>query len=629
MIGDTRTNGSGDLTVSGQPVDVPGQLRIGAQPGGYKAASALSTSASATIADAPTINAGGSSNAAMVGMPTLQGASSGSVNAELTITDAGAINLHRFFNGGMLAGFPRFDVENPMWDFYIGDNYADSQVSSNAATAIDGATSVYFDEELFSAYIAPAGGLPAADLVTTSSLSIENVTGTTEIGEDFIVGMTAGGSEDGAGFAGSASATGTLVLNELNTVVVGEDLTLGKSESPFNLSGINTASGTATITNITTLDIDSDLKSARVESTRGDFSGEINVFGDTTVSGVQTMLLGADLEVSRLTHDPTGDENATGVINSTGVAVISDVTTLDIDDDVEVGKVLGNTDDSDEFVAQATANSTGTLTLRDIPTLLIGTDTSFGEVDIGVIALAEAIPGSNETTATAQGTAIMANVNAEVADIVRVGVIDIDSSFDSDGYTPATNTTANAFGTLTLQGSSLTAPDIQVGVVAPGHQGNATGSLELNPSFISTDNLVIGEGGRIVLNVDGLTRASADNLDNEGLHSAIDATNVTLAGEVVINVNFAPPGGGPYKLNFLNAENITIDPSASVRIVGLPPFVTASAPAVVSSATAGRSDYQVTLTSTATGIPTLGAWQLALLALVVGGLGARLQRNKR
>ncbi|AQA19438.1 hypothetical protein BST95_15550 [Halioglobus japonicus] len=204
----------------------------------------------------------------------------------------------------------------------------------------------------------------------------------------------------------------------------------------------------------------------------------------------------SDIEVSRASSFSNGGENATGTINSNDIARLSDVSVLDIGDDVEVGKIYGKTNDSDDTIAQTIINSIGTLLLTDIPSLMIGTDSTNGEFDIGGIALGddEGDTGVNQITATAQGTVTMANVKAEVQSTVRVGVIDISSSLEGGNTVPSSATTSNAFGTLTLQSSSLDSPSVEVGMVAANHEGTATGSLELSPSYLKADQLIVGEG---------------------------------------------------------------------------------------------------------------------------------------
>ncbi|AQA19439.1 hypothetical protein BST95_15555 [Halioglobus japonicus] len=88
--------------------------------------------------------------------------------------------------------------------------------------------------------------------------------------------------------------------------------------------------------------------------------------------------------------------------------------------------------------------------------------------------------------------------------------------------------------------------------------------------------------------MNGPTRASPDNLGSDGLYAAIDADNVVLAGEVVIRVNYQHAPGDSETINLLNADNITIDPSASVLIEGLASGIRLTNPSVVAADSGSR-----------------------------------------
>ncbi len=120
----------------------------------------------------------------------------------------------------------------------------------------------------------------------------------------------------------------------------------------------------------------------------------------------------------------------------------------------------------------------------------------------------------------------------------------VDDTPDSVGSTAECN--------ITLLDSTLVAPTCWVGIYTPtggtpqiskdlATLGTYTTSLELDASFLHSDDFQLGEDSTLTFKLKGETPATLTNVEaGARLHAVLQATDARIAGEVIIDFDFVP-----------------------------------------------------------------------------------------
>lgn len=145
-------------------------------------------------------------------------------------------------------------------------------------------------------------------------------------------------------------------------------------------------------------------------------------------------------------------------------------------------------------------------------------------------------------------------------DIVKSG--DSTQSFTGDlSYSGTTTVTG---GILQIKGSHTGGGSYLVG------SGGQTATVEMDTSYILADRLILGENSRIVMQLDGTTRASLPTTGDPGIYSAMDTYEAILDGELEANFGFTPVDGDTFDLISLPIGQIFAGEFDDVTVTGLP-----------------------------------------------------------
>ncbi len=128
------------------------------------------------------------------------------------------------------------------------------------------------------------------------------------------------------------------------------------------------------------------------------------------------------------------------------------------------------------------------------------------------------------------------------------------------------NGTGPASGTL-LNSNGINIPVINVGLNPGG--GTADGRILVDHGLINTDQLTLGSGAALEFTANSVSRSTGGNFN--AVYSAVDADVATLAGELIINLNFVPEGPVTFEMvNTTSPTGIT-GTFDSVTVNNLPP----------------------------------------------------------
>ncbi|MCG8511957.1 MAG: PEP-CTERM sorting domain-containing protein, partial [Rhodospirillales bacterium] len=122
--------------------------------------------------------------------------------------------------------------------------------------------------------------------------------------------------------------------------------------------------------------------------------------------------------------------------------------------------------------------------------------------------------------------------------------------------TSTTDGVFNADGTLSMTGSSLTTPELEIGTNAADTVASVSGVVELNPSYVSTDLLMLGADGDLIFHLEGTTRVTLNTAGDPGTYSAIDALDALLEGDIFADFGFTPTPG-TYQFDLIVTESLT------------------------------------------------------------------------
>ncbi len=170
-------------------------------------------------------------------------------------------------------------------------------------------------------------------------------------------------------------------------------------------------------------------------------------------------------------------------------------------------------------------------------------------------------------------TVLFEDTQVEIEEGVDIAIANV------EGADPASST----HGALQLVNTEMTVGgNVRAAINTGTQQVDALAAISLNPSFLDINgDLLLGEGATLEFGIEGLTRPA---LGMPGEHGAIDATNATLDGELVLEFDFAGVQlGDMFELIRLDPAGIFTSFFDDTTVMGLPAGLTAEASIVGSS----------------------------------------------
>lgn len=360
-----------------------------------------------------------------------------------------------------------------------------------------------------------------------------------------------------------------------------------------NADGIGQA--TATMVNLSNLEIDGDVSIADVFISRP--NGQATA--DATVVIDQVTLIGTGGDIDLALSNAFDPGNTTVSANVT----LTDITVSNSDGFFDIGEA----DASDGGSAQSTSTSHWTRTnINTTSDFEIGfADTSddgstatlnttftmldsliqFDDFEVGQADSFEASFVNSTVMATFQnGSLSGANLDIAESDVFNdsQSIADIDFNVSqtsinlSEGFLVGemtglgTNPNTQIDVDMSLSHSSVSALDSMIAARVEG-AGSFDAELMMDNSYLSTSTLTLGEFGHIQMNLSGLDRATAANVNTNDVYSAIDADTGTLAGHINARFDFTPTPG-LHHFDLVRASGSLISTDLELTVSNVPPL---------------------------------------------------------
>jgi len=403
--------------------------------------------------------------------------------------------------------------------------------------------------------------------------------------------------------SGTSTLTGSLSITNADTVRINRvDIGEPRATGTANVTG----TGTLVIDNVNTLIIEGDLDAGT--SGANDFSpfdGETipasgtvaTGNGNVTLTDIQTVTIGGDLDLAdgeaNLSNDP-----GPVTVNQNVAFLAQDISTFTIGSDLDIGVSTGNTGETENVDGEVTFSNVGRLHVQgglDFmrgggdagATGVVNHDMTLNTSDVDLMQIEDDIDmngnpnirGSNLLNLRSVWNITRSNVRLEAGDFADIGNID----FGTSNPTPnQLNATGNSISTqVTLDQSTFTTVDeTRFGRATQGAptEGFGTGITLNNGSLGSSGYLRQGAQGEFVFHVDGVVRKAAGD-GNPNTYSAWDvpfnpalaapgAPAVELNGAVTIDFDITPPPG-THTFDFISTTGtIANNASLSVETMG-------------------------------------------------------------
>jgi prepilin-type N-terminal cleavage/methylation domain-containing protein/prepilin-type processing-associated H-X9-DG protein len=514
--------GSGRLTDTGAAISVGVDFDIGEIGGTFATGPiVVNSNGVATIADVPSV---------LVGTSGIGDLDVGQTGASLgaTANGTGALTILRT---------PLVDVHD---DMDVGQAGGTAQATGNGTLSVGNVGSFHVGGVMNVGTTGSASGVQHGNGAINFSF-----VNTLDIGSNLALGrtVTTGGADTGSGTAqlvdmgtvnivgalhagyaasgggGTASSSANLLVDRAASIQIGADFDVGQSGVSAAVvfgSGTVTSLGTATVRNVTgTLHVAGDIDVAQTSSV-----------ANYTVQGTGTLVLNAVGSLEVLGDFDVGQVSGTGRTTGVGAATVTSVPAITVSGDIDVGVTAGS--------PNAQNSGTGDLSIANA-TVNVG----FGDPLLpGMLSVGSIVAAGSERAAS-DGDVILDHVQLTAAGGIDVATL-------SGGGGVAAN---HALGKLTLSGSLVDAPLLNVATITPGTAGTASGELRLNPTLVDLAGaMTLGNGAMLSMSLAGTTRANGSG--SAGQYSAINAVSALLDGvlEITLATGFAPVAGQQFSL---------------------------------------------------------------------------------
>ncbi len=370
-------------------------------------------------------------------------------------------------------------------------------------------------------------------------------------------------SNSGPGASPTAIATANI-----NNATINADINIAETDA-FTDDAISQATANNVV--LSNLFVTGDLDIADV----GAFDPRVQVTATATAT-ITDVTFGPDSGSFSIGNVNAGDPDAIGTSIST-----STWTRVSITDS-----------DSDFGVADVSANRSNTVATVDAEVTFIDSILSIDDLNVGDVYAQENGVGNltatlnleQNTTVTGQELVLgeySINDTARATSTVNLNVTDSTISLGDEtvlGETrgSSTNSATEIIIGMTMTNSSLVSPAVNIAEsLSPA--GSLSATLSLNSGYVDTDALDLGTDGTIVFGLNGANRATLANVGDTNTYSAIDASDATIAGNIVVDF-ISPPPGGFFTYDLIVTESATAldDFSATASVLNLPASVNVS-----------------------------------------------------
>jgi prepilin-type N-terminal cleavage/methylation domain-containing protein len=442
-----------------------------------------------------------------------------------------------------------------------------------------------------------AQALSAGSPVTASHLEIGTNNGAGKlsidgrsltIGSDLDVGEIVGTVASGPI---TVTSNGMVTINNSPGIVVGAegagDIDLASTSATSGATAVGT--GQLSIQNTLSVDVFEDFDIGQASAGMG---ASASGTGALTMANVATMDIGLSFAV--------GVASGAGRATSAATATLDNVDMISVGANFQVGRAIGSS---------GLGNSAnGTILIEDADILIGFADPS----NLGSFNVGDASAVGTDM-ASAIGRVTLEEVELDVARRINIGRL----------VGGSTNPGTIADGSLTLIESLVTAQQLNIATVLDNTAGMARGELELERSLLDVSGtMTLGEGARLVFELDGLTRA--DGSGAPGQYGALDAGAVILDGRLTVELaaGFMPAAGNQFQLISTTAATGAFDSIVLPTLAaGLTWQVTSNSSGVL-LAVAGAGlvgDYNG---DGAVNASDLGVWRSGFGSAVAPGTGA-------
>ncbi|MEM7053628.1 MAG: DUF11 domain-containing protein, partial [Pseudomonadota bacterium] len=222
-------------------------------------------------------------------------------------------------------------------------------------------------------------------------------------------------------------------------------------------------------------------------------------------------------------------------------------------------------------VANGSGNATGEMSgndIEDFSTADIGVSNGTGTA-IGLLDTGFSFEGAPNAGMRGPANIGVSNGSGSATGTV-MQQLNVFGSITNDQWTELNVGIANdmgpASGTL-LNSNGITIPAINVGLNPGG--GTADGRIFVDHGLIRTDNLTLGSGSVLEFTANADRRATGGSSGT--VYSAVNADAATLAGELVINLNFVPRTAIQFEMVNTTSPTGVTGTFDTVTVNGLPP----------------------------------------------------------
>ncbi|MCG8460946.1 MAG: DUF11 domain-containing protein, partial [Holophagales bacterium] len=373
--------------------------------------------------------------------------------------------------------------------------------------------------------------------------------------------------------APSSTATSTVTASSLlSSTITDRELDLGAADASER--------GCRAVANIESFDI---VGSQLVGLQAGDLlatgpGGTVESTIDLSVTDSRIIATGA-LEANARRID-FGDIEAFGAGASATAVITADLT-----------RVVGDTEGG-ELEVVAVQGADGSTVSSHVELDLVDSQLTVGPSKVGEV---ESFGGAGTNLAgridvsMSQGSALVGtDLLLGVAESSASGVADVearleltDSSVSFSGEVnvgrflgTSTDDGNRASATLTSIRSLVTASTLRVAAInEPSNP--LEGSVILDSSLLSAEQLDLGADGDLFLHLEGIERVTAGTIGAAGTYAAVDALDATLEGEIVAHFDFVPtPGTHIFDLVVSDSLTALDDTTATLTVAGLDPGFT-------------------------------------------------------
>lgn len=358
-----------------------------------------------------------------------------------------------------------------------------------------------------------------------------------------------------------------------------------------NADGIGQA--TATMVNLSNLEIDGDVSIADVFISRP--NGQATADATVVIDQVTLIGTGGDIDLALSNAFDPGNTTVSAHVTLTDITVSNSDGFFDIGEaDASDGGIAQSTSTShwtrtninttsDFEVGFADTSDDGSTATLNTTFTMLDSHIQFDDFEVGQVDSFEASFVNSTVMATFQnGSLSGANLDIAESDVfddsqsiadinfnVSQTTINLSEDFLVGEMTGlGTNPNTQIDVDMSLSHSSVNALDSMIAARVEG-AGNLNAQLLMDNSYLNSSSLMLGESGAIDVTIASLDRATAANVANNDVYSAIDIDSGTLNGQINARFDFVPPPGR-HSFDLLRATGTLNSNELALSVSNLP-----------------------------------------------------------